>query len=379
MKCIEFWELLKQEGFDFFTGIPDSTFKSWMSFLDDRKDVDLTNLIASNECEAVAIASGYHLATGKIGVIYLQNSGLGKAVNPLTSLADREVYSIPLLLLIGWRGEPEIKDEPQHKKMGRIMIPLLDVLEIPHELLPLEIEKAITIIKKAKDYMISESAPYALIVQKNTFAPYTSQTSIPTNYGIMREEIMKEVLNLLKGKEVIFSTTGKTSRELFEVRIARNEFPHDFYTVGSMGCSPSIALGFALNSKLKTIVFDGDGALIMQMGSLATIGHYKPKNFYHILIDNHAHESTGGQPTVSRSIDFEKICLANGYNFAKTVQSKENLIENITQFLSQEGPAMLIIKSDKGSRENLGRPTTSPLENKKSFIEFYNRQLNSKK
>ena len=349
-----------------------------MSFLDTMHKQGLTNIISCNECEAIAIASGYHLATGKIGVAYLQNSGLGKAVNPLTSLADREVYSIPLLLLIGWRGEPGIKDEPQHKKMGRIMIPLLDTLEIPHEILPVDIDKATNILKKAKEYMLRESAPFALIVKKNTFSSYEPKKSDLSHYRITREEVINIILDSLKNKALIISTTGKTSRELFEARLARNEQPHDFYTVGSMGCSQSIALGISLNSNVKTVVIDGDGSIIMQMGALATIGHYKPENFYHILIDNNAHGSTGGQPTVSKTIDFERISLANGYEFAKMVESKDDLVKSINVFFSQKGPAMLIIKVDKGSRENLGRPTTSPIANKNNFLNFYKKHLSPK-
>ncbi|UYP47933.1 hypothetical protein NEF87_004218 [Candidatus Lokiarchaeum ossiferum] len=366
----EMWNIFQKKGLDFFTGVPDSTFKSWMSFLDDMNGKVLQNVIAANECEALAIASGYHLATKKCGIVYMQNSGLGKTVNPITSLADPEVYSIPLLMLIGWRGEPGKKDEPQHKKMGRITIPLLDTLEIRHTIFPdnpkdleLELSKALTYIKE-------KNSPFAFIIKKNTLDPYKSQKTKEPKSNFSREEAIQAIISQLEGQEVIISTTGKTSRELFETRISRREDPRDFYTVGSMGCASAIGLGIALNSKKKTVILDGDGAMIMQMGSLATIGHYKPSNYYHFLFDNNVHDSTGGQPTVSDTIKLEKLAEACGYASVITISDKEKLSETVKKVFLKPGPAMIIVKVKPGARADLGRPTTTPIENKQYFMNY---------
>jgi phosphonopyruvate decarboxylase len=368
MKCDQLWQLLKRNDISFFTGVPDSTFKSWMSFLNDMNGKGLDNIIASNECEAIAIASGYHLSTGKIGVAYMQNSGFGKTINPITSLADPDVYSIPMLLLIGWRGEPGKKDEPQHKKMGRVLITLLKSLEIPFEIISDDFHISEGIITNAIKYIKKNHTPFALIVKKGNFENYKPIKIQKDLSKLSREGAISRILELLTGNEIIISTTGKTSRELFELRIKNGEIPRDFYTVGSMGCCSSIGLGVALKSKSKIIILDGDGAAIMQMGSLATIGFYQPQNFYHIIFDNNAYDSTGGQPTISNKVDFEKIALGVKYNYVETVDSINNLNEKFTNFYQSKGPSMLIIKVKKGSRKDLGRPTTTPIENKTLFM-----------
>jgi phosphonopyruvate decarboxylase len=370
LNCSEIWNIFKKNNYKFFTGVPDSTFKAWMSFLDDNHGNGLDNIISSNECEAVAIASGYHLATNNVGVVYMQNSGFGKTINPITSLADSEVYSIPMLLMIGWRGEPGKKDEPQHKKMGRVMIPLLEALEIPYSFLPETTSEFEQLLQKISIFFKENKKPYALIVKKNIIEPFTSSKRKIVSYVLTREEALKIIIDSFNGDEIIVSTTGKTSRELFELRIARGEKPRDFYTVGSMGCTSSIALGIALNSKKKTVVIDGDGALIMQLGALTTIGHYHPENLYHILIDNNAHESTGGQPTVSDSVNFKEICIGSGYNLVYHAFNRDDLKIALKNMFKEEGkgPMMLIIKVKKGSREDLGRPTTTPIQNKEFFM-----------
>lgn len=376
MKCEELYELLKEKNIDFFSGIPDSTFKDWMKFLSDTHGKGLTNIVACNECEATAIAAGYHLATGKIGMVYMQNSGLGKTVNPITSLIDPEVYSIPILFMIGWRGVSGKDDQPQHKKMGRIMIPLLDILEIPHEIMPKDIEKAKEVIAKAVDYMKSNKSPYAFIINKGVFESYEQKNKTKQVYEMSREDAIKTIVDVIDKNDVIVSTTGKTSRELFEYRKTKNHgHQNDFLTVGSMGCSASIAHGIALEKPNKRIfIFDGDGAVIMQMGSLATIGHYKPKNIYHVVFDNESHESTGGQPTVSNTVNLEQIALACGYKTAKTITIKKYLNKILKEIKSLDGPMMLVIKVKKDSRKDLGRPTTTPIENKEAFMDFLIKQ-----
>jgi len=372
LDCQEFYEILKSEEINFFTGVPDSTFKSWMKFLADEHGKGLTNIKSCNECEAIALASGYYLATGKLGVVYLQNAGLGKTVNPLTSLTDPEVYSIPLILMIGWRGKPGEDDEPQHKKMGRITIPLLQTLEIPYLELPDNREEASLMITKAKKIALELKAPFALIVKKNTFSEYDSKIIIKQNFEMTRECAIKTIIDEMKRDEIIISTTGKTSRELFEYRTFKQQgHANDFLTVGSMGCSSSIALGIALQKKEKNVfVFDGDGAVIMQEGSLSTIGHYAPENLYHIIFDNQVYDSTGGQPTVSTTVDFEKLSLANGYINSKTVFTKNELISTIKELEFKKGPMMIIVKVNKGARKTLGRPTTTPIQNKNTFMDF---------
>ena len=373
ISCDEIFEVFRRNDLTFFTGVPDSTFKGWMTFLEEKHGKELTQIIAANECEATAIATGYHLSTGKVAVVYMQNSGLGKTVNPITSLCDPEVYSIPIVMMVGWRGEPGKKDEPQHKKMGRITIPLLETLEIPYRVLPDTIQEVAEVITEMRDIADRENTPVALIIRKGVIAPYDSdKTDVPESHLEMdRENAIKTIVDNLDGSEAIVSTTGKTSRELFEYRIERNEKPMDFYTVGGMGCAASIALGIALQKPEKEIfVFDGDGAVIMQMGSLATIGHYKPSNFNHILFDNRAHDSTGGQKTVSDTVDFEKIALACGYNEAVTVKTKTDLKKVIKKSKLTKGPKLIVVKVKKGSRKDLGRPTTSPIENKENFMRF---------
>ncbi len=369
ISCENLFEIFKKNDLLFFTGVPDSTFKDWMKFLADEDGNRVTNIVACNECEAVATAAGYHLATGKIGIVYMQNSGEGKTVNPLASLCDPEVYSIPVILMIGWRGEPGKKDEPQHKKMGRVMMPLLDTLELSYKVLPDDIEGAAKVIEEMKKLAKEKSAPVAIIIKKGIFEEYEPKKKLKTNFDMTREDAIKVIVDNLDGSEAIVSTTGKTSRELFEYRVARGEKPCDFYTVGSMGCCISIANGIALQKPQKPVfVFDGDGAVLMQMGALATIGHYGAKKLYHIVFDNGSYDSTGGQPTVSTTVDFGKVALACGYKSAKIVEKKADLEKEIKKVKDLEGPQMLIVKVNKGARKDLGRPTSTPIENKQEFM-----------
>ncbi len=372
VRCEDLCQIMKKNGLVFFSGVPDSTFKDWTRFLDEKNGTGLTNIIASNECEAIAVASGYNLATGKIGTVYMQNSGEGNTVNPLTSLCDPEVFSIGLLLMIGWRGEPGKKDEPQHKKMGRITLPLLDVLEVPYNELPKEKENVEIIISEAVSYIKKNNSSYALIIKYGTVEKYEScQTEQKREFEMSREEAIKTIVDSLNGSEAIISTTGKTSRELFEYRAYKSEEQRDFYNVGSMGCVAPVALGISLQKPDKKIVIlDGDGSVIMQMGTLATIGHYKPKNLCHVILDNGSYESTGGQPTVSDSIDFKKIALACGYASAKIITSKPSLVKEVKKIEKSKGPSMLIVKINKRSRKDLGRPTITPVENKEIFMRW---------
>jgi len=274
ISCKKFYDYLAKGEIDFFTGVPDSLLKDICAYVSDNAP-QKRNIIAANEGNAVALAAGYYLATGKIGLVYMQNSGLGNAVNPLTSLADPEVYSVPMLLLIGWRGEPGVKDEPQHVKMGKVTLNLLETLGMPYRILDEDYENK---INDAIEYMKNNKAPYALVVKKGVFEEYKLQKKVKTNYELNREGAIKTVVQLLDEMDVVVSTTGKTSRELFELRDSNKQgHEKDFLTVGSMGHSSSIALGIALEKPNRNVYcFDGDGALIMHMGALSTIGNLKP-------------------------------------------------------------------------------------------------------
>ena len=367
IKCQDFYQICKKNNLTFFAGVPDSTFKSWMTFLEKNQD-KITNIPTVNECEAIAICTGYHLATGKTGVVYMQNSGLGKTVNPLTSLCDPEVYSIPILLMIGWRGEPGTKDAYQHHKMGPITPKLLETLGIPYTIITNNIKTLEKTLKKAIKNMEKNHRPYALIVRRNIFEK-TSDIQEKTKNKLGREQAIKIILKQLKNDEIIVSTTGKISRELYENHKEKNLCDHDFYNIGAMGCAQSIALGIALQKpEKKVVVFDGDGSVLMQMGALATIGHHQPSNFIHIVFDNQAHDSTGGQPTISNTVNFDKIAKACNYKITETSEDEKNLKRTLDKIIKDKGPSLLVVKVKKGSRDNLTRPSLSPIEHKKRFM-----------
>jgi len=360
-----FCDYLEKSGLSFFVGVPDSLLKYFCAYLYDTSH----DLIAANEGNAVSIALGYHLATGKIGVVYMQNSGLGNATNPLVSLVHPDIYSIPMLLIIGWRGRPGLKDEPQHVAQGRITNDLLNSLEINNSVLPEDPDEAEKAIDKAVEYMQIKKAPYAFVVKKGSFEKYQPKDITADEYGVSREEALKTIVPLLGKNDIIVSTTGKLSRELFELREARNEnHGNDFLTVGGMGHASSIALGIALQKPKRNVYcFDGDGAAIMHMGAQSIIGCRKPKNFRHVVFNNGAHDSVGGQPTVGFNIDLPAIARANGYNTAQSAELIEEISAKFGQLQLTSGPAMLEIKVKKGARSDLGRPTTTPVQNKNEF------------
>lgn len=365
---IKLINLLIKNDLTFVTGVPCSIFKDFLAYINDTGRIN--HIPAASEGEACAIASGYYLSTKKIPIVYMQNSGLGNSVDPLTSLLSKTVYGIPALLLISWRGEPGKKDEPQHLKMGKITLKLLKLLDIPYTILSDSEIKAEKEIKGAKRYLKESNSSYAIIVKKGIIESYQSQKKEKDIYSLTREEAIKIIVDNLKGNEIIISTTGKTSRELFEYREIRKQgHQTDFYVIGSMGCSAGVALGIALQKpNRKIFVFDGDGSALMKMGTLATIGHFSPKNLFHIIFDNNAHDSTGGQKTVSDSVDFSKVALACGYKSAKTVSTQKELVGFVKAIELQKCPGMLVVKLRRGARKNLGRPTLSPVELKKMFM-----------
>ncbi len=374
INCQAFYELLLRKNINFFCGVPDSLLKDICAYISDHTQ-ERNHIIAANEGGAVALIAGYHLATGKIGLVYMQNSGQGNTVNPLISLMDREVYSIPALLLLGWRGEPGKKDEPQHIKQGRITGELLRALEIPFDVLPATIEDAEALLTKAVHAIDKQSAPYALVVPTGVFESYRSMNQIELPYELSREEAVKAITKQFSEDDIFVSTTGKTSRELFEYREELQQgHQQDFLTVGSMGHASQIALGIALARPDRNVYcLDGDGALIMHMGALAIIGARKPANFKHIVINNAAHDSVGGQPTAGFEIDIPNIARACGYLAVMRAESVDEIYKKLPLLQKSHGPALLEIRVNKGARAELGRPTTSPIENKHAFMKFLRR------
>ena len=359
ISCKEFYDTLIRKNIDFFTGVPDSILKDFNAYLMDNSPND-KNIITANEGSSIALATGHHLATNKIPLVYMQNSGQGNAINPLMSLTDKEVYGVPLILLIGWRGEPGIKDEPQHLKQGRITLSLLDTLEIPYQILSSKNKNLEKTIEKAIDYALEKKSPYALVVKKDTLFEFN------------REDAIYLIMDQLDHADIIVSTTGKTSRELYEYRKEKNQgHEKDFLTVGSMGHSSQIALGIALSKPNSQVYcFDGDGAFLMHMGGIPIIGTKASKNFKHIIFNNGAHDSVGGQPTVGLDINIPKIAEASGYKTVMEAQSKDEIIKKIKILKFSEGPSLLEILVNRGARKNLGRPTRTPLQNKKDFMNF---------
>lgn len=366
-----FIETLEQHGIDFFAGVPDSLLKNMCAYITDHCD-KAHNIIAANEGGAVGLAAGYHLATGKTGCVYMQNSGEGNVVNPLLSLADEDVYGIPMLLVIGWRGEPGVHDEPQHVKQGKVTLALLEAMQMDYEVLADNDEEAKLQIAKAAEYLQTNSKPYALVVKKGTFADYKLQTNQDNACPMAREEAIQIVVDKLREDDIVVSTTGMISRELFEYREAKQQgHGHDFLTVGSMGHASQIALGIALQKPEKRVFcFDGDGAMLMHLGAMAIVGEYQPKNMVHIVFNNGAHDSVGGQPTVGQQIDVEAIAKAVGYADVISVDTAEALrcAMNHVNNAVIDGVALINVNVHKGNRKDLGRPTTTPKENKQALM-----------
>ncbi|HWL54497.1 MAG TPA: phosphonopyruvate decarboxylase [Chthoniobacteraceae bacterium] len=365
------YDTLLGDGVSFFAGVPDSLLKDICAYITDHAPSG-RHVIAANEGAAVALATGWHLATGEVGLVYLQNSGLGNLVNPLTSLADPEVYSIPMVLLIGWRGEPGVPDEPQHRKQGRITPDMLAALEIPAAILPDTLEDAVETVRAAVAAAKSRNAPQALLVRKGTFESYRLRHHPSNPLAMVREDAVKRVLGTIEDSAVVVSTTGMTSREVFEYRESAGEgHSKDFLTVGCMGHASQIAMGLALAKKDAPVYcLDGDGAVLMHMGSLAIMGTSGLRNLKHVVINNGAHDSVGGQPTAALRINLLEIAKACGYQWVAGTHDAGEMGDLLEKLKHAEGPAFLEIRVNKGSRPDLGRPTTTTHENKEQFIAF---------
>ena len=371
MKVQDFVKII---GGEFFTGVPDSLLKPLVDYLLDNYQGNEKHIIAANEGNAVAIGAGYHLATGKVPVIYMQNSGEGNAVNPIASLLHPKVYGIPELFIIGWRGEPGLKDEPQHVFQGEITLKLLEVLEIKYYVIRdnttlQELSQMMDTFQK----LLQQGKSVALVIAKG--ALLYEKKKYANSYLMKREDILEHIL-AVTGDSPIISTTGKASRELFELREKNklvddvNVHRRDFLTVGSMGHSSSIALGMALQLPEKNIwCIDGDGAILMHGGAMAVIGKAQPENLIHVVINNEAHESVGGQPTAANAVDLTAMATACGYKYAHCVADFASLDKILKEYVELKGLKFLEIKSAIGARTNLGRPSMSPSHNKKLFID----------
>ena len=365
-------KLVEIIGSDFYTGVPDSQLKALCNYLMDRYGIDPKHhIIAANEGNCTALAAGYHLSTGKVPVVYMQNSGEGNIINPVASLLNDKVYAIPAVFVIGWRGEPGIHDEPQHIYQGEVTVKLLDDMDIRSFVIgkdttDQEVEEAMAEFRK----LLAKGKNVAFVIRKGalTDAP---KVEYRNDNKMLREEIIQHIVKA-SDEDPIISTTGKASRELFETRVKNDQsHKYDFLTVGSMGHSSSIALGVALNKPEQRIwCIDGDGAVLMHLGSMAVLGSNKPENLIHVVINNGAHETVGGMPTVAADIDLVAIAKACGYPNAVCVDNFEDLDRELEAAKGRHELSLIEVKCSIGAREDLGRPTTTALENKQNFMDY---------
>ena len=359
-------------GADFYAGVPDSQLKALCDYLMNTYGIDRRHhVIAANEGNCVALAAGYHLATGKTPVVYMQNSGEGNIINPVASLLNEKVYAIPMVFIVGWRGEPGVHDEPQHIYQGEVTVKLLEDMGIATFIIGKdttddEVKAAMTDFNK----LLAEGKNAAFIIRKGALE-YGEKVKYKNDNEMVREEIVRHIVKV-SGEDPIVSTTGKASRELFETRTANGQsHKYDFLTVGSMGHSSSIALGVAINKPEQRIwCVDGDGAVLMHMGAMAVIGTIRPKNLIHIVINNASHETVGGMPTVAGSVDLVAVAKACGYPKVVSVDSFEALDRELTNAKAGDELCMIEVKCSIGAREDLGRPTVAAIENKENFMNY---------
>ena len=371
---------LKKQNISFFSGVPDSLLKDFCAYVDDQFPPN-NHIIAANEGSAIGLAIGHHLSSGKVPLVYLQNSGLGNTVNPLISLASEDVYSIPILLVIGWRGEPGIKDEPQHKHQGRITPALLDVMDIPYVIIDSSMDQneVLTLIgTQIKNCQISNK-PVCILVRKGTFEKYKKKISESNNSQceLEREEAVQIATKICEPNAIIVCTTGMLSRELFEYR-SNNQLGHgkDFLCVGGMGHASQIATGIAIDQPNRPVYcFDGDGAALMHMGSMAITGTKNLPNLIHVVFNNGCHESVGGQPTVAQKFELSKVASSLGYEFSARVSNEENLKKIIIQAQLNKSSSFIEIFVRPGHRSDIGRPTTTPVQNKISLMDTLSKDI----
>ncbi len=357
--------------FEFFAGVPDSLLKPLCNYLMATYGISSKHVIAANEGNAVGLAAGYHLATGKVPVVYMQNSGLGNIINPVASLMNDKVYGIPCLFIVGWRGEPGVHDEPQHIYQGGVTVRLLEDMDIAtfvvsKDTAAAELEEKMTEFRQL--WAIGKQT--ALVIRKGALE-FDGKVKYSNDNKMVREEIIEHIAAASEG-DVVVSTTGKASRELFEIRERRGQtHGSDFLTVGSMGHSSSIALAIANEKPDRKIwIIDGDGALLMHMGSMALLGVNAPPNVVHVVINNGAHETVGGLPTVAEKIDLMKIAEGCGYPSFESVDSFEALDKALVAAKAADHLSFIEVKCSIGARDDLGRPTTTAKENKENFMKY---------
>jgi phosphonopyruvate decarboxylase len=365
-------KLVEIIGSDYYVGVPDSQLKPLCNYLMNTYGIDKNHhVIPANEGNATALAAGYHLATGKVPVVYMQNSGEGNIINPVASLLNDKVYAIPVIFVIGWRGEPGIHDEPQHIYQGEVTVKLLDDMDIESFV----IDKATTEadVSRAMEgfrEVLKKGKSVAFVIKKSAIT-YDEKVVYANDNTLVREEIIRHIV-AVTGEDPIVSTTGKASRELFEIREQNGQsHQYDFLTVGSMGHASSIALGVAIQKPQSKIwIVDGDGAMLMHMGSLAVLGSTKQNNIVHIVINNSAHETVGGMPTVTEKIDVVAIAKACGYEATFSASTYEELDVALKAAKESDVLTLIEVKCGIGAREDLGRPTTTALENKEMFMNY---------
>ena len=355
---------------DFYTGVPDSQLKPLCNYLMNTYGIDPKHhVIAANEGNCTALAAGYHLATGRVPVVYMQNSGEGNIINPAASLLNDKVYAIPAVFVIGWRGEPGIHDEPQHIYQGEVTVKLLEDMDIKSFIISRDTaDEEVTAAMEEFRGLLSAGKNVAFVIRKGALT-YDGKVKYENHNTMVREEIISHIVKA-SGEDPVISTTGKASRELFEIRETLGQsHKYDFLTVGSMGHASSIALGIAVNKpKSRIWCVDGDGAALMHMGAMAVIGANKPRNLIHIVINNGAHETVGGMPTVAGQIDFAAAAKACGYPNAVCVDSFEGVDAQLEEAKKRQELCLIEVLCSIGAREDLGRPTTTALENKRNFM-----------
>lgn len=371
MKVLDFISEIKNLETEFFTGVPDSQLKPLCNYLMNTYGVNDNHIIAANEGNAVAIAAGYHLASGKVPCVYLQNSGLGNIVNTVTSLLNDKVYGIPTVFVIGWRGEPGVHDEPQHIFQGKITLKMLEDMDIAYMVIDKDTTENLLEDQVATFKSLLDAGKSVAFVVKKGGLSYDEKVSYKNENPTSREEIIRAITEV-SNEDILVSTTGKTSRELFEIREQkRQSHKYDFLTVGSMGHSSSIALGIALKKpNTRVWCIDGDGAALMHMGAMAVIGEKSLANFIHVIVNNEAHESVGGQPTVAKNMNLGQVALGCGYRETYQADNLDELKAVLSEVEGKQGPIFIEAKSAIGSRDDLGRPTTTPIENKAAFMDY---------
>lgn len=372
----KFYNHLKNNGVDFFTGVPDSYLNGFCNYLVANAS-DNEHIISANEGNAVGIASGHYFATGRLPLVYMQNSGMGNAVNPLASLADKNVYSVPMIWLIGWRGQPGTGDWAQHQLQGEITCSLPEIMNIEYKILADDEAKTAEILDWACRKAMTERCPVALIAPKGVLASEKKPNTTDTSYPLSREEAMEIVMNCMPCDTIYSATTGRATRELFFLREKRNESHScDFLNVGSMGHASSVALGIAIAKKERpVVVFDGDCACMMHMGALTMASKVNVPNLIHIVLNNGAHESVGGQPSAGFAVDFTGIAKASGYVTMNKPATTEKEISEFISALRKTGKASFLeIRIHKG----LSRPLP-PLDiSHKEIIDDLINELNRK-